>query len=194
MLEKIKRLVENVMIDYSIQRRFLGGTVTSADISKGVYDTANSNYSALRYIFSKVYTIKPNDIIVDVGCGKGRVISYLLFKGIRNKIIGAEYNDDIANETRTHVSRFKNVEIRSGDIFASFPDQANVFYLYNPFNEELMKKFKAHIFGLSSNKRVYILYYSPWYVDVFKEDDRFSVEIMKIPGNWDIALISIDQT
>jgi SAM-dependent methyltransferase len=193
MLKKIKRLVENVIIDYVVQRRFLGGIVPSADKSNGINDTANSNYSALRYMFSKIYIIKPNDIIVDVGCGKGRVISYLLFKGIRNRIIGAEYNEQIANETRDHTRRFKNVEIRSGDIFSDFPYQANIFYLYNPFDEELIRKFKAYILDISSDSIVSILYYNPSYIDVFHGDDNFSVEIKKIPGNWDVALIRLNR-
>src|SRR5258708_6907016 len=106
------RTLRNLWIDMLTQRAFLGGGAPSIDGYQMVLSTSNSGYEQLELIFFNYYSIRERDVIVDVGCGKGRVFSYLLYRGAKNKMIGYEINDIIGNKTKQNLSRYKNIEIR----------------------------------------------------------------------------------
>jgi SAM-dependent methyltransferase len=173
------RTLQNLRIDLLTQRTFLGGGVTSIDGYQMVLSTSNSGYEQLELIFFDYYSIGENDVIVDVGCGRGRVFSYLLYKGLENQMIGYEINEAVGDKTKHNLARYKNVEIRSENILNNFPEDGNVFYLFNPFREQMATEFKNNIWKIRDRNPV-ILYYNPEYLDVFK-DTRFTFEIKDIP-------------
>jgi SAM-dependent methyltransferase len=167
--------LRNFWIDLMIQHTFLGGRIVSIDGSKVIYDTVSTGYSAVKLIFLKYYAVRENDVIVDVGCGKGRVFNYLLYRGFKNRMIGYEINTEVAEKTKRNLGSYKNVEIISENIFDRFPKDANLFYLFNPFNHTLMQEFKGHILEMKDKDPV-ILYYNPTCLHVF-DDDRFVYEL-----------------
>ena len=187
------RTLRNLRIDLLTQRAFLGGGAPSIDGYKMILSTSNSGYEQLDLFFFNYYSIGENDVIVDVGCGKGRVLSYLLYKGVKNKMIGYEINDIIGNKTKQHLSRYKNVDIRCENIFNNFPENANVFYIYNPFREEMTNDFKEQIWKIRDKNQV-ILYYNPVCIAVFN-DKRFVYDIKDVPPldgyKMDIAIIRV---
>ncbi len=190
------KLAKNFWIDYSIQRTFLGGRVESIDGREMMYDTVSTGYNHAEFIFFKYYSIQPNDVIVEVGCGKGRVINYLLYKGIKNKIIGYEINVRLANLTKKRLARFKNVDIHSGNILENFPSEANLFYLFNPFKEGMMEAFKEKIWAIR-NCNPTMLYFNPTCLDVFN-DARFTYNILNLPipffgFDYKLAIINIKE-
>ncbi len=168
--------IKNLWIDLVIQRSFLGGRIVSIDGSKEIYDTVSTSYESVRLIFFKYFPLGKNDVIVDVGCGKGRVFNYLLHKGAKNKMIGYEINADVAERAKKQLNRFKNVEIRSENIFDNFPSEPNIFYMFNPFSQLLMKEFKECIYNIKDRKPV-ILYYNPTCLGVY-DDPRFKYEVI----------------
>lgn len=173
------RTLQNLWIDLLTQRAFLGGGAPSIDGYQMVLSTSNSGYEQLELIFFNYYSLHERDVIVDVGCGKGRVFNYLLYKGVKNKMIGYEINDTIGNKTKQNLSRYKNVEICCENIFNNFPENANVFYLFNPFREEMTNDFKERVWKIK-DKNPIILYYNPEYLEAFN-DERFVYEIKDIP-------------
>lgn len=173
------RSLQNLRIDLLTQRTFLGGSVTSIDNYQMVLSTSNSGYEQLELIFFYYYPINKNDVIIDVGCGRGRVFNYLLYKGLKNRMIGYEINQTVGNKTKQNLARYKNVEIRSENIFNNFPKDGNVFYLFNPFRERMVTEFKNNIWKLRDKNPV-ILYYNPEYLEIFN-DTRFTYEIKDIP-------------
>lgn len=175
----IIKALRNLRIDMSIQGHFLGGGVESIDGNTMVLSTANSGYEQLKMIFLDFFKIKEKDVIVDVGCGKGRVFNFLLYEGFKNKMIGYEINEDVGETTRRNLSKYKNVEIISKNIFDDFPTEGNVFYLFNPFRSAMMVDFKNKILQLREKDPV-ILYYNPQYLDVF-DDKQFVCDVMDIP-------------
>lgn len=179
MVNKAVKLLRNAYIDIRIQRVFLGGRVVSIDNRSEMYDTVSTGYDGAKLIFFKYYHIKPDDVIVDVGCGKGRVFNYLLYRGLKNKMIGYEINKEVADKTAINLSRYKNVSIHSANIFDDFPKQANVFYLFNPFKESMMNEFKSRIWEMKDKSPV-ILYYNPTCIEVFN-DNRFTTELIDVP-------------
>ncbi len=180
LINTLRRKSKTLWIDFYIQRKSLRGTVASLDGNKMMYDTASTSYDMIKIIFFNYFKLADRDIIVDVGCGKGRVFNYLLYRGLTNKMIGYEINEMVANELKQNLSRYKNVEILSENIFENFPTHANVFYMFNPFKEGMMQDFKECIWKMKDNNPV-ILYYNPTCLNVF-DDNRFVYDIKTISG------------
>jgi hypothetical protein len=65
------RLTRNVLFDLRYGG-FLGGSHTSPYAALGIYIAVNTDYRALRLIFEE--RLKDSNVLVDMGCGKGRVI------------------------------------------------------------------------------------------------------------------------
>ncbi len=161
----------------------------------GAYGHVPTDVSALRYIFRK-YRICPDDVLVDVGCGKGRVIAWWLSRGYRNRIIGIELDEELALFAKHIFSEYDNVTIIHGDIIDSWPKDSNVFYLFNPFDRGTMLKFKSklkanvRIKGKTGHsdtqlsKEILAIYYYPVHIDVFLDDPVFIVEKIKQP-KWE---------
>src|SRR5215469_3193350 len=161
------RLLRNLLLDLRYGR-FLGGTRKSPYAHLGIVDTANTGYEALPLIFRD--SIKQSDVLVDIGCGKGRVINWWLSRGLHNSIIGIELDETVAKATQRRLRRYTNVKIISGDAIANLPENGTIFYLFNPFDEPWVAALKdrlAMIFALGGNRTVF--YYNCVHVNVFKE-------------------------
>ena len=173
----IKHL-RNFCIDFMIQRDFLGGIVESIDGGKEIIKTESTTYKNIKEIFFELYKIKASDVIIDIGCGKGRVFNYLLYKGVKNDLIGYEINEIVAVKTKKNLSRFKNVKIECKNIFDDFPISGNVFYLFNPFNENMTRQFKDQLLNLKGNDPI-VFYFNPKWLEVFNED-LFTYEVKSL--------------
>jgi 16S rRNA A1518/A1519 N6-dimethyltransferase RsmA/KsgA/DIM1 with predicted DNA glycosylase/AP lyase activity len=80
-------------------------------------------------------------MLVDVGCGDGRVINFWLNSGYKNPIVGIEIDGATARSTSDRMARYSNVEIIHGD--ASKANlEGTVFYLFNPFIGQMMVNFE----------------------------------------------------
>jgi len=80
----------------------LSGTIKSR--RSGASNVANSQYSVLPPIFDG--RIGRDDVLVDVGCGKGRVINWWLSRGLRNRIVGIELEPEVASATAKRLARY----------------------------------------------------------------------------------------
>ena len=192
----LQRQLNRLKIDLLTQRTFLAGQIPSID-NDNVIKTASTNYEELEVIFFERIALKDSDVIVDVGSGKGRVFSYLLYKGRKNKMIGYEINDAVGLKTRKRLSRFKNVDMRCENIFDHFPEEGNIFYLYNPFKEAMVMEFMHRILKVADRDPV-ILYNNPIHFDVFN-NRHFLCEYLEIPVseysyNFTCAIIKLNKT
>jgi hypothetical protein len=171
--------LRNLFIDFSTQGAFLAGEVPSIDCGEMVLPTVHSGYKQLEIIFFDFFTISENDVIVDVGCGKGRVFNYLLYKGLKNKMIGYEINELLAKKTKKNLSTYENIEIRGENILTDFPEQGNIFYLFNPFKERMTMEFRDEILKRKDRNPV-ILYYNPEQIHLF-DNENFECVVRDIP-------------
>ena len=153
---------------------FLGGTQKTRFGTAGAHDTANSEYCALKQIFAG--RISPTDVLVDVGCGKGRVINWWLHQGVSNRIIGLELDEEVAARTAHRLRRHHNVSIIPGDAVQNLPADGTLFYLFNPFQSAVVTRFKNRILEICTSKAMTILYYNCVCLNVFKDDPQFVVE------------------
>jgi SAM-dependent methyltransferase len=145
--------------------------------------SANVSYYSLSLIF-KDETIAPDDVLVDVGCGKGRVLNWWLSKRLPNRIVGLELDPEVAAHTRHRLRKHPNVTIIAGDAVEHLPADGTLFFLFNPFHEAVVSRFKEKVLQLPRRDRIRIHYNNCVHVDVFENDPRFSVEHRQlIPGD-----------
>ena len=170
------RLARNIYMDLRFGGRFLGGEIKTPYVSLGAKDTASAHYSALDVIFKD--RIGPTDVLVDVGCGKGRVINWWLHQGLKNRIYGLELDPPVARATSQRLRRYPNVTIVSGGAVENFPPDASLAYAFNPFMEEVMRKFKDKLAAMRTAPRqpLTLLYYNPSHLNVFEGDHRWRLE------------------
>ena len=135
----------------------------------------NTAYWSAALIF-RGEVIASNDVLVDLGCGKGRVINWWLSCKLKNHIVGLELDPIIAATTAERLKSFKNVRIISGDAVDNLPFDATLIYLYNPFGEGVVERLRDKILHLTNPERVRVFYYNSVYAEVFERDHRFSVE------------------
>lgn len=161
----------NLLIDIQYGASLAGYKKTNYNGFKWV---VNTDYSVLSSIFE--HRILPGDVIVDVGCGKGRVINWILHQGYQNKIIGIEYDKETFDKLNSRLNRFENVTLIHGDALENIPEDATLFYLFNPFNEKVMEKFSQKLKKVFQNmKDIRILYYRPLHLNVFQQDNAWKV-------------------
>jgi SAM-dependent methyltransferase len=159
--------------------RPLGGTVRSRYEHLGAFHATNSPYEDLDRVFADV-VVSPSDVIVDVGCGKGRSLNWLLDRFPRNRIYGIELDSELCKGTARRLSRRPNVTVVCGDATALIPPEARVFYLFNPFDGTVMSRFASAL--LERGSPATVVYYNAKFLDVFEGDDRFVVRAVDDPG------------
>ena len=80
----------------------------SADTFKIIEDKAKSiEYEELKKVFADI-KLSPSDVIMDVGCGRGRIFNYLLKNNFKGTMYGVEIDREIALFTK---NRLKNTKI-----------------------------------------------------------------------------------
>ncbi|NLO46914.1 MAG: hypothetical protein GX111_01125 [Clostridiales bacterium] len=176
----LREFLYTIYLDLRYSGRLLTGNKSSDFGHMGAHDIYHTVYTVMYLIF-KLIEIKRTDVLVDVGCGKGRVINFWLSKKMNNKIIGLELDPKIAGETASHFSKYKNVSIITGDAITNIPPDATVFYFYNPFSAERVKRFEQILYELFKNKPITVIYYNPKSLHVFEN------------GNWTIENIDFEK-
>ncbi|MEW5818622.1 MAG: class I SAM-dependent methyltransferase [Cyanobacteriota bacterium] len=166
----------NVAGDIYYAGSLLGGSIKA--VSKGAYSTESTDYIVLKEIFQRI-SLKETDVLVDVGCGKGRVINWWLKKGFKNKIYGVELNHSIASKTRIFFKNITNVSILSGDINDQIPQDATFFYLYNPFEPFITETFKKKLVTLPSAE-IRVVFYNYHHNSTFDRDPDWAINKEKI--------------
>lgn len=135
---------------------------------------SNSDYRVLRSIFDG--RLHPGDVLVDVGCGGGRVINCWLGMGFTGQIYGLEADRRLARSAEHRLRGRANVEIRHGDAVDTLPDDATVLFLFNPFDAATMERFAARITSDLSGDLT-ILYLNCKHLEPFLRRAEFHVDL-----------------
>ena len=130
--------------------RKIGG-VTLAEVREsrfqdlGAYPTMSAEYGAIEMMFRQ-FPLDANDVFVDVGCGFGRVISWLLLKKSPcRKYYGVELDPDVAAITEKRFKDYPQVSILTGNVLDVLPRDGTVFWLYNPFDVCVLDAFLSKL-------------------------------------------------
>lgn len=110
--------------------------------------------------------IRKGNILLDYGCGKGRVDFFLSYQ-TRCKSIGIEYDERIyekAAENKKYAVSSGRVEIElaNAEEFA-VPETADCMYFFNPFSVEILRKVMARILEsyYAEPRRIQLFFYYP---------------------------------
>lgn len=158
----------------------------SDDLRKAVEQLAAGD-KVLRDIFARV-PVSPDDVLVDIGSGEGRVINFWLSRGWKNPIIGIESVEAVADNARKRYRKYSNVSIVTGDAVANLPRNGTLFFLYNPFGDRVVAQFEQAIRPLNAR----VVFHQNNYMEPFQSDD-WRIEPLNSKGTvyeFKAALIS----
>ena len=110
--------------------------------------------------------INENDVVLDYGCGKGRVDFFLSYRTKANTI-GIEYDGHIyegALENRKNViSKVKPQFVLANAETYEVPSEVNRCYFFNPFSVEILHKVMARIIAsyYENPREIFLFFYYP---------------------------------
>jgi SAM-dependent methyltransferase len=109
--------------------------------------------------------IRKKDVVLDYGCGKGRVDFYLSYQ-TKAHTIGIEYDERIyqgaIENQNTAVSKMRTDYVLARAEEYEVPAEVNRFYFFNPFSVELLRKVMARImdsYYLNPREMLFFFYY-----------------------------------
>ena len=110
--------------------------------------------------------IRKKDVVLDYGCGKGRVDFFLSYQ-TKAKTIGIEYDERIYQRAlenkKTFISR-ANVEfvLTSAEVY-DVPVEINRCFFFNPFSVEILRKVMSRVIESYYNnpREIYLFFYYP---------------------------------
>ncbi|MCQ2474199.1 MAG: class I SAM-dependent methyltransferase [Saccharofermentans sp.] len=165
--------------------------------SHGATGSQSVPYSGLEVVLSD-FNPTSEDSFIDIGCGKGRVIAYLLSKNAPCKITGVEINPQVAYVARSWTSRFSNVEIIEKDAFRLDYNAFNVLFMYRPMETDTFKDFienlenhlthSIRLYYYADGQSGYFLNERPGWILV-KREDIYKVKgyyIHKVPQRYSV--------
>lgn len=172
------RMIRNVITDARLGGFFAGEFLRQDDSAESSY-RGNSDHSAIRQIFEG--RVRPDDVLVDVGCGPGRVIASWLDAYPANRIVGIELNPTVAARAARRFRTNRQVSIVAGDAVDNLPDDGTVFYLFNPFNRAGIVRLEARLRALRAAGRQFrVLYHNPKHLDVFANPTLWACEEIEL--------------
>jgi SAM-dependent methyltransferase len=178
--------------DYWFDLRY--GTSTSGWIPRNKLITRSNNiHHSGRYQATKVRPFRKlmkllsfpeNSILIDVGCGKGKVLMMASEYGFK-KILGVEFSPDLCAIARNNIDVYRkrrsgpvaDIEVVESDIIDyDLRGEENVFYLYNPFDDVILGRLIKNI-EQSVKKRprkIWLIYHTPRYTDIIEREKFFT--------------------
>lgn len=170
---------------YIFDRRYFGKSL-NFPVSNSREEIGGIRYEStgiwiLRDTF-KQFSIRPDDVIVDAGCGTGRVLAWMISRGYRNRMIGIEIDEKLAKIAERALNKYPNVSIVQGDIIENLPEDATLFYLFNPFKADLMRNFRDSLKKTYADGRsLRVVYLNAQEIDLFRADPDWLVREIPRP-------------
>jgi SAM-dependent methyltransferase len=131
------------------------------------------DYQLLRR-YMEPLRIGPDDVLIDIGCGMGRVLCVFARTRLR-KCIGIEISEELASIAKRNARSLHGcrtpIEIRVGDAAEADYSVGTIFWIYNPFGERTMYTVLSGL-GESlsvSPRRIQIVYVNPVCEAVFRQ-------------------------
>ena len=149
--------------DKLLQIKTIGRDDSNSDQYRYPYEP--TPYSVLERLANSGF-IGKRDVVLDYGCGKGRVDFFLSYQTGANTI-GVEYDERIYQSAlknqETAISRAKTEFVSARAEEHEVPPKVNRYYFFNPFSVELLRKVMARIIESYYEKprEMFLLFYYP---------------------------------
>lgn len=172
--------------------------INTKSIECNVLNTSYNHYQAASYVvlqavFEKCFVEKK--YLLDVGCGKGRVLKFALQKGF-TKVVGIDIDplvlkiaqSNLSKEIENNLCELKNEDI----LYSNFDTNCTTFFLFNPFNENIISKFieKLLIHRKLIDEKIQVIYVNPLFAKSFI-DKQFDVVFTFKTKNYVEAIVLI---
>ena len=144
------------------------------------------SYYMLEHLFNAFRKISDQTSIVDLGCGKGRMMMVAPYFGF-SCITGIDFAKEVCEQARTNMEKkekeFPKLEWKVlNENIEDYDIQPNdsVFFMFNPFTEIVLKTFlqKLDISCDQFPRPTYFLYASPQYQNLLL-DNGYSIVYQK---------------
>lgn len=157
------------MIDYEntwdklLQIKTTGRDESGADEYHHPYEP--TPYSVLERLASSGL-IDEHDVVLDYGCGKGRVDFFLSYR-VKAKNIGIEYDERIyqiaLDNLKNVISRVKPQFVLARAEEYEVPPDVNRCYFFNPFSVEILHKVMARVIEsyYENPREMFLFFYYP---------------------------------
>lgn len=149
--------------DKLLQIKTAGRDETNADQYHHPYEP--TPYCVLERLVG-TWLIGNGDVVLDYGCGKGRVGFFLSYR-VKAKAIGIEYDERIYASTlenqRTAVSKAQADFVLTGAEEYEVPLEVNRCYFFNPFSVEILRKVMTRIMAsyYEYPREMFLFFYYP---------------------------------
>lgn len=149
--------------DKRLQIQTAGRDEENADQYRYPYEP--TPYSVLERLANSGF-IRADDVVLDYGCGKGRV-DFFLSHQTGARTVGIEYDERIyrsaAANRKTSVSRAKPSFVLTRAEAYEVPRDVNRCYFFNPFSVEILHKVMARVLEsyYEAPREVLLFFYYP---------------------------------
>ena len=106
----------------------------------GMTNSQASHYLILEKVFSHV-TITSGDVFLDVGCGQGRVLAFMIREKYPCRICGIELSEEPGRIAAGWTKKYPNVQVIIGDAFSIDYNPYTILFLSRPFLPETFRTF-----------------------------------------------------
>lgn len=108
--------------------------------------------------------IRKGDVVLDYGCGKGRVSFFLPYQ-TKAKTIGIEYDERIYNHAMDNreTARVKSDFVVARAEEVDVPSDVNRCYFFNPFSVEILRAVMSRVIEsyYAAPREMYLFFYYP---------------------------------
>lgn len=149
--------------DLSLQITTAGRDETNADRYHHPYEP--TPYSVLERLADSGFFGK-DDVVLDYGCGKGRVGFFLSYR-TKAKTIGIEYDrriyESAMDNRKTALSKELTAFVSASAEEYEVPAEVNRCYFFNPFSAEILHKAMARILASYYDfpRDIFLFFYYP---------------------------------
>lgn len=159
--------------------------ITTSSIKKSdseeFFHYQGAGYLVLHSVFKEISSKTKTFDFVDIGCGKGRPVFVAESYGYNN-LTGIELDKELVEAANENLKRYllkrKESFIKFINVNAleyNYKNTNTVYFLFNPFNKEVLEKVLARIISTTKSE-TWFVYLNPKYKDAFA-NDKF--EVMK---------------
>ena len=170
------------MFDSFIDRKLNIDTSGQDYSRKGLFNFGYdpTTYKALRKLADSGF-VGEDDVLLDYGCGKGRVCFYLALK-TRCRCIGIDSNENLLNTARINFDRAgkpEGVSFVLSDAGDYEIKDATCAYFFNPFSKEVFIKVLRRMDEYGKPMKLFLYYPSPEFKEILgkRENTRLIREI-----------------
>ena len=196
-------IILNRMIDYHFDFKYKTDTRNKTSLKDlnvfGANKERGSFYqptmaASFNRLLEKV-KLPPESVLVDFGCGKGRVLLLAVLRGLK-KSVGIEFSPELCSIARSNIEIVEkiigsrlDIRVVEGDVTDyEIEDDQNVFFLFNPFDDVVLEAVVKNIQKSLQRKsrEIAIIYYNPVHAHIM--DNYFLQENSYIIGGEEYVL------